>query len=325
MLGKFFASVSPSIAAALGRIDLDIKSPYANKEINQLLEKTVLAGGKRLRPLLTYLAGDFFGVPLERLHHLARSIEQVHAASLAHDDVVDNATTRRGRPSINALSSNKHAVLGGDYLLAHVIVNLCQTHDLRIVSEMAHVIEQLAQGEWVQLEASYNRQYSHALIEEIAHKKTASVMSWCFLAPAIEAGLNSKLCQMSKDLGVNLGLAFQLMDDVLDFSETSQKDPLLDMENGMANGVIYEWLMAHPDAYKRYQQGEALKDVWALQGLPDALSKTEARALAYLDKAKELLKTLENELSASGRSPKELAKKASPLELAIDFIAQRSF
>ncbi len=325
MLGQFFASVPEHIVASLGGLSMNIPSEHANREINQLLQNSVLSGGKRLRPLLTYLAGDLYGVAQSDLHVLARSIEQVHAASLAHDDVVDGASTRRGRLSINAQSSNKHAVLGGDYLLAHVIVELTKLGNLDLVGEMAQVIHELAEGEWLQLEAALKRNYSRDVISQVADKKTASVMSWCFVAPAIRAQLPSSIVYQSRTLGRHLGQAFQLMDDVLDFSETSQKDPFLDMENGLANAVIYEWLEAHPQEHARYRQGEALKGVWSLEGLPKALSLVESRAQDHLQQARELLAQIQKELAALGRSSSELELKAAPLAMAIDFIGKRTY
>src|SRR5690606_31879505 len=123
----------------------------------------VLLGGKRLRPLLTYLCGNFFGVKADALDVYAKAIEMVHAASLSHDDVVDGANTRRGKPSINAESSNKQAVLAGDYLLADVIVELTKQGDLTLVQEMSYVIQALAEGEWIQLDAAASRQYTREL------------------------------------------------------------------------------------------------------------------------------------------------------------------
>ena len=107
-------------------------------------------GGKRLRPLLTYLVGNLFQQKIEHIKIYADSIELVHAASLAHDDVIDEAQTRRGFPSINT-RGNKRAVLAGDYLLATVMANLASRGVLPLVREMGQVVASLAWGEWLQL------------------------------------------------------------------------------------------------------------------------------------------------------------------------------
>ena len=118
----FLTNIPADVLLKTKSLELDIKSKDCNDRVNKLLKKTVLLGGKRLRPMLTYLFGQLFGHSLKDLEVYARAIECVHAASLSHDDVVDGAETRRGSPSINTLSSNKYAVLAGDYLLADVIV-----------------------------------------------------------------------------------------------------------------------------------------------------------------------------------------------------------
>ena len=249
MLASYLSKIPPYILAKTKTLDLGPNDNYANDEIYDLLKRTVLLGGKRLRPLLTYLMADFFGQNLDEATILARSIELVHAASLSHDDVVDNATTRRGNTSINVLSSNKKAILAGDYLLADVIIGLSKLGRPEIVSEMAQIIQDLAQGEWIQLESSERRNYSHEIIETIALKKTASVMSWCCSSPAIMMGQNEVIVNYARSFGQKLGLAFQLIDDTLDFSGQSQKDHLLDLDNGIINSVIFEWFQEHANSF----------------------------------------------------------------------------
>ena len=159
-LVQFLANIPHDILKRLGDLSVDARSESCRREINDLLQQTVLIGGKRLRPLLTFLMGQFFGLDLDACELPARAIEQVHAASLSHDDVVDNASTRRGKPSINVVASNKKAVLAGDYLLANVIVDLATLNRPDVVSEMAQVIRDLAEGEWLQLDAAQNRAYT---------------------------------------------------------------------------------------------------------------------------------------------------------------------
>lgn len=318
MLVDFFESLPAPILAQIGNIDLNIKSVRCNHSINTILQRTVLFGGKRLRPLLTYLMGDFFAVSFERLHLLAQSIEQVHGASLAHDDVVDNAVTRRGRETINAATSNKHAVLAGDYLLADVIKNLAIRGNLRLVGEMSQVISDLSEGEWLQLDASEERRYTREIISDIADKKTASVMSWCTQSPAIEGNLPEHMIQNAREFGRHLGFAFQLKDDVIDFSGESQKDPLLDVENGLVNSVVYEWLELNPEAMRCYLQGRPLRELWALTHLAEAITRVDQRATKHLDDARQLLGQMARELNV----PEE---KVKPIEFILEFIGRRKF
>ena len=314
-------------AQALGKaqdINLDIPYEKCNQEINDLLGKTVLLGGKRLRPLLTFLMGRFLGVDDERLDVCAQSIEMVHAASLAHDDVVDNATTRRGKDSINTASSNKHAVLAGDYLLASVIMNLCKQEMPILVSEMSQVIMDLAEGEWIQLEAISKKDYSVELIRKIALKKTASVMGWCAVSPAILSNQSEEVISLARDFGKHLGLGFQLMDDTLDFGGASQKDANLDLENGVISAVYFDWLQSHPEKLKSFKEGASFKDVFTGENLESAIESIKAQAHANLDRADEILHELARKVKTE-KSFEELERDLKPLSFILRFIGRRDF
>lgn len=314
-------------AEALGNAqDLNLDIPYenCNQEINLLLSRTVLLGGKRLRPLLTFLVGKLFDVNDERLKVCAQSIEMVHAASLAHDDVVDSATLRRGKASINAASSNKKAVLSGDYLLASVISNLCKQDLPVLVSEMSKVIMDLAEGEWIQLDAIEKKNYSHELIRTIALKKTASVMSWCSVSPAILGGQSAEVIELAREFGVHLGIGFQLMDDTLDFGGSSQKDEGLDMENGVISAVYFEWLCNHPEKMKAFKSGVDFKEIFDRNELNKAIETVKAQAYANLDRAEELLHEIARK-TKSTKSFEELEKDLKPLSFILKFIGQRDF
>ncbi|MBK25198.1 MAG: hypothetical protein CME70_14485 [Halobacteriovorax sp.] len=314
-------------AQALGKAqDLDMEIPYesCNKEINSLLGKTVFLGGKRLRPLLTFLMGQFFGVDEDRLEVCAQSIEMVHAASLAHDDVVDNASTRRGKDSINAAASNKKAVLAGDYLLASVITNLCKQESPVLVSEMSRVIMELAEGEWIQLEAIDKKDYSVDLIRTIALKKTASVMSWCAVSPAIISNQEEEVVELAREFGVHLGLGFQLMDDTLDFGGNSQKDAHLDLENGVISAVYFEWLNNHPEKLLAFKAGTELKDLYSQDGIQLAVESVKAQAHANLDRAEEILHEIARK-AKTNKSFEELERDLKPLSFILRFIGRRDF
>jgi geranylgeranyl pyrophosphate synthase len=295
----FINSLSPQVLEKIQTLNLDVRSENCHDAINELLQKTVLKGGKRLRPLLTYLMADLFGVSLDKTTPYAESIEKVHAASLAHDDVIDGATVRRGLPSINIEGSNKKAILAGDYLLANVIVQLTNEGNLKLVQEMAKVIEELALGEWLQWDASRGREYSEQIIEEIALHKTSSVMRYCCVAPAILAELPDALVNYTKKFGEHLGLAFQLIDDTLDFSQNSKKDQGIDLHNGQVNMVIYEWLKMNPDYLAEYKSGTSLQAIWTQRApcyLKDAISNVKQMAKKHLEKSKEYLEILQAEL-----------------------------
>lgn len=325
MIRDFLDSLPPHITERSKNLDLKIRSVGANTAIDDVLAKTVLRGGKRLRPLLTFLVSNLFQVELDLIAPFARASELVHAASLSHDDVIDNATMRRGTPSINIVSSNKKAVLAGDYLLSSVIVDLCATGRLDLVSEMSLVIKDLSEGEWLQLDLIASRNYSRELIREIALKKTSSVMSYCTMSSAVFAKMPQNIIEVSKNFGISLGLAFQLIDDTLDYSGESLKDQQLDLKNGIVNAVVYELLEANPSLLKRFKDGEDLASLIADQNIKPFVEIVSAEATKHLEDAYNALLVIEEYL---GRSlykdrPKELESAISHLQVIISYMSLR--
>ena len=286
MASDFLESIPAELLSKVVNLDLKVRSVNAHEAIEAILSRSVLKGGKRLRPLLTLLMANLFKVDLDKILPFARSTELVHAASLSHDDVIDNATLRRGEPSINIISSNKKAVLAGDYLLSSVIVDLTMTGRLDLVREMSLVIKDLSEGEWLQLDLISSRQYTRELIKEIALKKTSSVMSYCTLAPAVYSQVPRHVQEHARELGLKLGLAFQLIDDTLDFSGDSLKDQQLDLNNGVVNSVVFEYLDAHTEIKNRFLKGENLFLLIKDADLSQGLEAVNAQAHSYLEEAR---------------------------------------
>ena len=305
-LGSFMAfelssKIPPFILEEIGDISLNFPNQSCREDVCALLERTVLCKGKRLRPILTYLIGNLMGLRPEEVKLCADSIELVHAASLAHDDVIDQAVTRRGMPSINT-EGNKRAVLSGDFLLAGVMSDLAVRGDSRLVKEMGTVVASLSWGEWLQLEASEGRRYNRDILREIALHKTASVMIWCAVAPACVASLPGPLVEYCRCLGSEFGLAFQWMDDIMDFSRNSSKELHLDIKNGMVNTVLYEYLEARPGLKRRFEKGESLNDLVDVSEPPEeAIEIVRKRAEEKLQRCRHLLSILLEEIPGGDR------------------------
>jgi geranylgeranyl pyrophosphate synthase len=317
-LSSIFTDFSPVLLKRVNSLKFNVDPVYGHKEIDKLLEATVLMGGKRLRPLLTFLMADFFQVQTDKVSVLAKTIEMVHAASLAHDDVIDQATMRRGQDSINIASSNKKAILAGDYLLAHVIVELSKLENTDLIKEMSLVIQSLAKGEWLQVKASEQREYSQQVINDIALCKTASVMSWCCLAPAIYAGKGQGFVETSREFGVSLGLAFQLIDDVIDFEKSSEKEQFIDLKNNLVNSVTYEWLSTHPRELEKFKNGENLIDLVDLSTMSISKETVRSRALSYLGKCRDLLDEMEEHIDCPSK------KSKNSLLAVLNFLGSRT-
>jgi len=322
MVKEFFDSIPEDILDRSKHLDLVIRSSLCHQAIDDVLSKTVLNGGKRLRPLLTFLTGNLFRVDLDKLTPYARASELVHAASLSHDDVIDNATLRRGAPSINILASNKKAVLAGDYLLSKVIVDLCAANDLELVSRMSKVIKDLSEGEWLQLDLLTNRNYSREAILEVAKMKTSSVMSYCTVAPAILAAESKEVIGAASDFGVHLGIAFQLIDDTLDFSKTSDKDALLDLENNVVNAVFYEYLESRSGLIERFKMGEDLNKLINLNEIQESVDIVVKRAHEHLEMALNNLSIIEKSLKQK-YPEKEIDEAVEYLRLIVAFLVLR--
>jgi geranylgeranyl pyrophosphate synthase len=179
--------------------------------------------------------------------------------------------------------------LAGDYLLSSVIVDLTLTNRLDLVREMSLVIKDLSEGEWLQLDLISTRDYTRELIKEIALKKTSSVMSYCTLAPAMYSHAPAHIQEHARVLGLKLGLAFQLIDDTLDFSGDSLKDQQLDLQNGVVNAVVFEFLDANSDLKKKFMSGENLSHILDNADLSKSISIVNDFAILYLEEARSSL------------------------------------
>lgn len=325
MVSDFLESIPSDILTRAVNLDLKVRSVNAHEAIDTVLSRSVLKGGKRLRPLLTFIMANLFKVDLESITPFARSTELVHAASLSHDDVIDNATMRRGAPSINVLASNKKAVLAGDYLLSSVIVDLTLTGRLDLVREMSLVIKDLSEGEWLQLDLISSRDYTRELIREIALKKTSSVMSYCTLAPAMFSHAPAHIQEHARVLGLKLGLAFQLIDDTLDFSGESLKDQQLDLQNGVVNAVVFEFLDANTDLKKQFMSGENLSHVLDKADFSKSISIVNDSAISYLEEARSSLVEIQKYLRETTYKNDEsnLASAVELIELIFAYLVLR--
>ena len=325
MVSDFLESIPSDILSRAVNLDLKVRSVNAYEAIDTVLSRSVLKGGKRLRPLLTFLMANLFKVDLESITPFARSTELVHAASLSHDDVIDNATLRRGAPSINVLASNKKAVLAGDYLLSSVIVDLTLTSRLDLVREMSLVIKDLSEGEWLQLDLISTREYTRELIKEIALKKTSSVMSYCTLSPAMYSNAPVHIQNHARELGLKLGLAFQLIDDTLDFSGESLKDQQLDLQNGVVNAVVFEFLDSNVELKKQFVSGDNLSHILDKADLSKSISIVTDSAILYLEEARTSLYEIQKYLKDTTYKNDEsnLASAVELIELIFAYLVLR--
>lgn len=190
--------------------------PLLNIILNYILRRK----GKQMRPLLVFLTARLNGEIAEATYIAATCIELLHTASLVHDDVVDDAHERRGSLSINALWNSKIAVLLGDYLLStgmHICVEKARYDMLEIISE---AVKSMSEGELLQLQKARKLNIKEEDYYKIIVSKTAALLSACTACGARSVSEDTETIQLMKEFGENIGLAFQIRDDILDYEGT---------------------------------------------------------------------------------------------------------
>ena len=188
--------------------------------INFLGDYLRSSGGKRVRPALLVLATYAVGGngASENVIRLAVVMEMLHAATLVHDDIIDNATLRRGRPSVNAQFGNQTAVLMGDWLYMSAFETSLKERSLEILDILTRLTRKMTEGELIQLTMLGNSAITKDEYFDILRRKTAYLFSGCCEIGAILGGASEREQAELRDYGMNLGIAFQLADDLLDFT-----------------------------------------------------------------------------------------------------------
>lgn len=177
--------------------------------------------GKQIRPVLVFLCAKLIGVPGKSTQIAASLIELLHTATLVHDDVVDDANERRGFLSINALWKSKIAVLLGDYLLAKGLLLSVQHKEYDILEITSEAVREMSEGELLQIQKTRKLNITEEEYFEIITKKTATLLAACTASGARSVTDDKEIIQKMKDFGLNLGIAFQIKDDLFDYEKGS--------------------------------------------------------------------------------------------------------
>ena len=185
--------------------------------IREMCSHILCAGGKRIRPLLVMHSGLIFSELTEELLQAAVAAELIHMASLIHDDIIDNSILRRSKPTINEIWGNQFAVLCGDYLFAKAFGILSGERVLKGMDLMVEAIENMCQGEILQASEKFRVESSEEVYYERIAKKTAIFLQNCCKSGAEVSGANKEQAEALGEYGLNLGYAYQILDDVMDF------------------------------------------------------------------------------------------------------------
>ncbi len=220
-LGALAALIGSDMEATNRAIVARMDSPVAL--IPQLAAHIVAAGGKRIRPLLTLAAARLCGYSGERHVPLAACVEFIHTATLLHDDVVDESLLRRGMSSANAVFGNKASVLVGDFLFARAFQLMVADGSLRVLEILSHAAATIAEGEVLQLVTQHDLSTPRDRYLEVIRGKTAALFIAACQVGAVVADRPAAEEQGLAGYGANLGMAFQLVDDALDYAADQAK------------------------------------------------------------------------------------------------------
>jgi len=248
------------------------------------------AGGKRIRPMLAVCAGRCFSPLTPEMVTAAASVELIHMASLVHDDVIDHSPTRRGKPSLNALWGNHPAVLAGDYLFAKAFGLLASSGLVNCLNLLVETIEDMCQGEIQQAVTGFDPDITEEEYLERIHKKTAVLLAASCKLGGLAAGAEDNILEALGEYGRSLGLAYQIIDDILDLTGQSAvmgKPSGQDLSLGNITLPIIMLLRdrKHVPLLETALAGRPAKILEALHS-SGALLEARKRAQAHAEKAK---------------------------------------
>lgn len=216
-LKRALAAEQPLINDAMSRHIAEL--PLAARPV---AEHVFAAGGKRLRPFLTVMTGRAFGCPRDGLYSLGAAVEMLHAATLLHDDILDNASLRRGKPAAHTVFAQTPVILAGDALLAKAMLVVSSFGDTRLTDCISLAVMHTAEGEIAEFDSLRDLDVSHEDYLAVVTGKTAWMLRASCELGALYAGASDDQVRWAAAFGIELGIAFQMVDDALDVSPAEQ-------------------------------------------------------------------------------------------------------
>ncbi|MBC7916064.1 MAG: polyprenyl synthetase family protein [Pyrinomonadaceae bacterium] len=194
--------------------------------LDRITHYIVKRKGKQIRPMFVFFSASLAGGITEATYRGAALVELLHTATLVHDDVVDNSYERRGFFSVNALWKNKIAVLVGDFLLARGMNLALSNNDFGLLKIVNNAVQQMSEGELLQMEKARKMDIDESVYYEVIRQKTASLIASCCAVGAASAGADVDVIEKMRSFGENVGMAFQIKDDLFDFGTDDVGKPL---------------------------------------------------------------------------------------------------
>lgn len=274
----FFTSVHDQLQFVEQRIREQAGEEH-HPDLRSALDHLLAAGGKRIRPTLGLLVGNMLGAPEEKLITLGASVELLHTATLVHDDLIDGALLRRGMPTLNARWSPAATVLTGDFLFARAAKLAAETDYLPLMKLFADTLATIVNGELIQMFSARGVMERENYYQRI-YAKTASLFEMSSLAASMVATDDEEMRASMKAYGYEVGMAFQIVDDILDFTgeQSAVGKPIgSDLLNGLVTLPAIYYAEANPDDEDilSLPQG-GWKDTDRVQRLVDGIRQSEA-------------------------------------------------
>ncbi len=244
----FFTSVQDEVTLVEERMRAQTGMEH-HPDLRVALEHLLSAGGKRIRPTIVFLVGNMLGAPQEKLITLGASVEMLHTATLVHDDLIDGSLLRRGMPTLNARWSPAATVLTGDFLFSRAAKLAAETDYLPLMKLFAETLSVIVNGELTQLFAARGVIDRNNYYRRI-YAKTASLFEMSALAAAMVSTEDETVRTVMKTFGYEVGMAFQIMDDVLDFTgeqSTVGKPVGSDLLQGLVTLPAIYYAETHPN------------------------------------------------------------------------------
>jgi geranylgeranyl pyrophosphate synthase len=315
----FFTSVQDQLQFVEHRIREQAGEEH-HPDLRSALEHLLAAGGKRIRPTLGLLVGNMLGAPEEKLITLGASVELLHTATLVHDDLIDGALLRRGMPTLNARWSPAATVLTGDFLFARAAKLAAETDYLPLMKLFADTLATIVNGELTQMFSARGVIERENYYQRI-YAKTASLFEMSALAAAMVATEEEEMRALMKAFGYEVGMAFQIVDDILDFTgeQSAVGKPIgSDLLNGLVTLPAIYYAESHPNNEDVLSLPEGgWKDTDRVQRLVDGIRQSKAIQQA-MDEARQ---AVSRALSALEDAPACPEKEA--LENLAKFIVDR--
>lgn len=291
-----FTRLTSLVADELSAVNDTIRTRMASEHaprIPELSAHLIEAGGKRLRPVLTLAAAQMCGYDGDHQVRLAAAVEFIHTATLLHDDVVDESDQRRGRPTANILWDNQSSVLVGDYLFSRSFQLMVETGSLRVLDILANASAVIAEGEVLQLTAQHDLSGGEDRYFRVIRGKTAELFAAAAEVGGVIADADEAQVKALRDYGDALGIAFQLVDDVLDYGGSSKamgKNVGDDFREGKATLPVFLCMADADEAEASFwgrviedheQEDGDLEQALAYFNTHDALERTKLRAAEW--------------------------------------------